>query len=108
MARSARQQAAILKQGAKFSTAVASIPFIPPTVAQAIVVGERTGNLDEGLQRVAETLELEAMTAQTAKPFVLTFVYYAIIALVLALLIGGAWLVLANFYKEALKWTEQI
>ena len=108
IARAARQQAALLKQGAKFSTAVASIPFIPPAVIQTIVVGERTGNLDEGLQRVAEALEHEAMTAQTAKPFVLTIVYYALIVLVLALLIGGALIFFAGFYKEALQWTEQI
>jgi type II secretory pathway component PulF len=108
IARAARQQAASLKQGAKFSTAVASIPFIPPTVTQALVVGERTGNLDEGLQRVAEALEQEALTAQTVKPFVLTFVYYTLIFLVLALLIGGALIFFASFYKEALQWTEQI
>jgi len=108
IARAARRQAALLKQGAKFSTAVASIPFIPPAVIQTIVVGERTGNLDEGLQRVAEALEHEAMTAQTAKPFVLTIVYYALIVLVLGLLIGGALIFFAGFYKEALQWTEQI
>ena len=108
MARTARQQATQLKQGAKFSTAVASIPFVPPTVVQAIVVGERTGNLDEGLQRVAEALEQEALTVQTAKPFVLTIIYYTLIALVLAFLIVGALLFFASFYKEALQWTEQI
>jgi len=106
IARAARRQAARLKQGAKFSDAVAEIPFVPPEVVQAIVVGERTGNLDEGLRRVAEMLEREVQTVQTTKPVALALVYYAAIALAVAFLVGWALRAFLRLYEIALKWTE--
>lgn len=108
IAKVARQQAAMLKQGAKFSTAIAAIPFIPPTVVQAVTVGERAGNLDEGLRRASEMLEQEARAFQTAKPFALTLIYYALIALAIAFLAMWAWRNFLRLYEEALKWVEQI
>ncbi|MFN3421297.1 MAG: type II secretion system F family protein, partial [Armatimonadota bacterium] len=108
IAKAARQQAAMLKQGAKFSTAIAAIPFIPPTVVQAVTVGERAGNLDEGLRRASEMLEQEAQAFQTAKPFALTLIYYALIAVALAFLVMWAWRSFLRLYEEALKWAEQI
>lgn len=108
IAKASRQQAENLKRGAKLSTAVASIPFIPPTFVHAIAAAEKTGRLDEGLNRAAELLELEAQTVQTAKPFALTAIYYGIIILALVALIVLAWWAFAGFYQEMLKWTEQI
>jgi len=108
MARTARQQATRLKQGARFSEVIAAVPFISPTVIQAVAVGERTGNLDEGLKRVAEMLEQEAQAVQTARPFALTLIYYALIAIALIFLVGWAWRAFLRLYETALKWTEQI
>ncbi|MCS7264983.1 MAG: type II secretion system F family protein [Armatimonadetes bacterium] len=106
MARAARQQATRLKQGAKFSEAIASVPFISPTVIQAVAIGERTGNLDEGLKRVAEMLEQEAQAVQTAKPFALGAFYYALIAAALIFLVMWAWRAFSRLYEIALQWTE--
>ncbi|MCS7187299.1 MAG: type II secretion system F family protein, partial [Armatimonadota bacterium] len=108
IARAARQQAARLKQGTKFSNAIAAIPFISPTVVQAVAVGERAGNLDEGLRRAAEMLEQEARAFQTAKPFALTLIYYGFIAAALIFLVFWAWRAFIRLYEIALQWTEQI
>jgi len=74
---------------------------------QAIAIGERTGNLEEGLKRAAEMLEQEAWAAKTAKPFVLTLVYYGIIVAVLGLLVYLSLRSLAGLYLEAWQWVKE-
>jgi len=107
IAKAARLQAERLKKGASFSSAVSAIPFLPHTVLQAIAIGERTGNLEEGLKRAAEMLEQEAWAAKTAKPFVLTLVYYGIIVAVLGLLVYWSLRSLAGLYLEAWQWVKE-
>ncbi len=106
IARAARQQAQRLKQGLSFSTALSAIPYLPPEMLQAVIVGERTGRLDEGLQRIAESLEQEAQTASGLKAVTLPVLFYILVFALVAVAAFTALRAFFGLYEEALKWTE--
>jgi len=89
-----------LQRGEKFSSVIGQIPFMPPLVAQMLATGEKSGNLDESMVKVAEFLESEGRTGLKTIPIVAGFALYGFMLLLLAYLILEAMGVVADFYRS--------
>ncbi len=103
----ARQNAPRLRRGEPFSAVLQAVPLMPPSVIQAVVVGERTGKIDEGLHKAAEMLEREAESVQTGKPVALTIAIYLLLVAAVFYPVLRALLGIADLYLEALRWAME-
>lgn len=88
-----------LQRGEKLSQIIGQIPFIPPLVVQMLATGEKSGNLDESLNKAAEFLESEARTGMKALPIVAGFAIYGFMILMLVYLIFQAIAAIAGLYQ---------
>lgn len=88
-----------LQRGEKLSQIIGQVPFIPPLVIQMLATGEKSGNLDESLNKAAEFLESEARTGMKALPIVAGFAIYGFMILMLVYLIFQFMAAVAGFYQ---------
>lgn len=88
-----------LQRGEKLSQIIGQIPFIPPLVIQMLATGEKSGNLDESLNKAAEFLESEARTGMKALPILAGFAIYGFMILMLVYLIFQAIAAIVGLYQ---------
>lgn len=84
-----------LQRGENFSAVLTSIPLLPPIVVHMVATGERSGTLDEGLNKAAEFLESEADVAMRSQAIVTGIGIYLLVALIIGYFIISFW---ANYY----------
>ncbi len=83
-----RRVAGRLQKGESLTSVVRDIPLLPPMVVHIVTSGEKTGTVDEALNRAAEYLESEAEVAVTAQGTVI-----GIGTLLLVLALGAVYIV---------------
>ncbi|GBC98190.1 hypothetical protein HRbin17_00689 [bacterium HR17] len=59
-----REVAGQVRRGMSLSQTLSTVPGVPHEIIQAVALGERTGTVDEHLQKVAVALEQEAESAE--------------------------------------------
>lgn len=87
-----QHQAPRLQRGEQLSVVLADLPLLHPMVVQVVMTGERTGTVDEGLQKAAEFLENEALTSIRAQATAAYFGLFFVMAIIIAYAAARFWM----------------
>jgi type IV pilus assembly protein PilC len=89
-----------IREGENISEPMSKFDLFPPMMVQMISVGERTGNLDEVVNKVADFYEEESSTSIDTMITVLEPMMLLIVALVIGMIVISMYLPMFNVYQN--------
>lgn len=89
-----------IREGENMSEPMARYSIFPPMMVQMIAVGERTGNLDTVLEKIADFYEDESSAAIDTMITVLEPMMLLVVALIIGMIVISMYLPMFNVYQN--------